>query len=148
MRNLLACVGKAHQTMVAATIRTAFAQETAEAAHEQWRRVADSLRPRFSKLAALMDEAEFDVLAYMVYPKDLRTKLHSTNPLERLNGEIKRRTNVVGIFPGEGAVVRLVGALLLEQHDEWAVARRYMTMESLTELCHPQAADPLSIAAK
>ena len=148
MRNLLACVGKAHQTMVAATIRTAFAQETAEAAHEQWRRVADSLRPRFSKLAALMDEAEFDVLAYMAYPKDLRTKLHSTNPLERLNGEIKRRTNVVGIFPGEGAVVRLVGALLLEQHDEWAVCRRYMTMESLNELCHPQATDPLPIAAK
>ncbi|MDQ2106742.1 IS256 family transposase [Azospirillum isscasi] len=148
MRNLLACVGKAHQTMVAATIRTAFAQETAEAAHEQWRRVADSLRPRFSKLAALMDEAEFDVLAYMAYPKDLRSKLHSTNPLERLNGEIKRRTNVVGVFPGERAVRRLVGALLLEQHDEWAVCRRYMTMESLIELCHPPATDPLHIAAE
>ncbi|WP_188261095.1 IS256 family transposase [Azospirillum tabaci] len=106
MRNLLACVGKAHQTMV-----------------------ADSLRSHFSKLAALMDEAEFDVLAYMAYPKDLRTKLHSTNPLERLNGDIKRRSNVVGIFPGEGTVTRLVGALLLEQHDEWAVCRRYMTME-------------------
>ncbi|MGF7177462.1 transposase-like protein [Azospirillum doebereinerae] len=118
MRNLLACVGKVHQTMVAATIRTAFAQETTEAAHEQWRHVADSLRPRFSKLAALMDQAEFDVLAYMVCPKDLRTKLHSTNPLERLNGEIKRRASVVGIFPCEAAVTRLVGALLLEQHNE------------------------------
>jgi len=148
MRNLLACVSKGHQTMVAATIRTAFAQDTAQAAHEQWRRVADSLRPRFSKLAALMDEAEFDVLAYMKYPKDLRTKLHSTNPLERLNGEIKRRTNVVGIFPGQAAVERLVGALLLEQHDEWAVARRYMTMESLAELCHPQTPDPLTIKAE
>ena len=148
MRNLLACVGKAHQTMVAATIRTAFAQDTAQAAHEQWRRVADSLRPRFSKLAALMDEAEFDVLAYMKSPKELRTKLHSTNPLERLNGEIKRRTNVVGIFPGQAAVERLVGALLLEQHDEWAVARRYMTMESLNELCQPQSPDPLHIAAE
>lgn len=148
MRNLLACVGKAHQTMVAATIRTAFAQDTAQAAHEQWRRVADSLRPRFSKLAALMDEAEFDVLAYMKSPKELRTKLHSTNPLERLNGEIKRRTNVVGIFPGQAAVERLVGALLLEQHDEWAVARRYMTMESLNELCQPHSPDPLHIAAE
>lgn len=148
MRNLLACVSKGHQTMVAATIRTAFAQDTAQAAHEQWRRVADSLRPRFSKLAALMDEAEFDVLAYMKSPKELRTKLHSTNPLERLNGEIKRRTNVVGIFPGQAAVERLVGALLLEQHDEWAVARRYMTMESLNELCQPHSPDPLHIAAE
>ncbi|MFX5918377.1 transposase, partial [Acinetobacter baumannii] len=112
------------------------------------RRVADSLRPRFSKLAALMDEAEFDVLAYMKSPKELRTKLHSTNPLERLNGEIKRRTNVVGIFPGQAAVERLVGALLLEQHDEWAVARRYMTMESLNELCQPHSPDPLHIAAE
>ncbi|MBP2233496.1 transposase-like protein [Azospirillum agricola] len=94
-----------------------------------------------------MDEAEFDVLAYMVYPKDLRTKLHSTNPLERLNGEIKRRTNVVGIFPCEAAITRLVGALLLEQHDEWAVSRRYMTMESLAVLCKP-ADDPLVISAE
>lgn len=148
MRNALARVGKAHQTMVAATIRTAFAQETAAAAHEQWRRVADGLRPRFEKLAELMDEAEFEVLAYMAYPKDLRTKLHSTNPLERLNGEIKRRTNVVGIFPGEAAASRLIGALLLEQQDEWAVCRRYMTMESLAEVCQPPTTDPLPIAAE
>ena len=78
----------------------------------------------------------------------VRQSMPDTNPLERLNGEIKRRTNVVGIFPGEGAVTRLVGALLLEQHDEWAVCRRYMTMESLTELCHPYVADPLPIAAE
>ena len=82
-----------------------------------------------------MDEAEEDVLAYMTFPKEHRTKLHSTNPLERLNGEIKRRTNVVGIFPNEAAVTRLVGAILLEQNDEWAVQRaRYMRLETTPAL--------------
>ena len=85
--------------MVAAVIRTAFVQENYEAAVAQWRQVADSLRPRFEKLAELMDEAEHDVLAFMTFPKDHRTKIHSTNPLERLNKEVKRRTHVVGIFP-------------------------------------------------
>ena len=87
----------------------------------QWRAVADQIRPKVSKLAAIMDDAETDVLAYMTFPKEHRTKLHSTNPIERLNGEIKRRTDMVGIFPNGDAIVRLVGALLLEQNDEWAV---------------------------
>lgn len=100
------------------------------------------------KLADLMGEAEFEVLAYMAHHKDLRIELHSTNPLERLNGEIKRRTNVIGIFPDENAITRLVGALLLEQHDEWAVCRRYMTMESLADVRQPSATDPLPIAAE
>jgi transposase-like protein len=82
-----------------------------------------------------MNDAETDVLAYMAFPKEHWTKLHSTNPLERLNGEIKRRTDVVGIFPNEGAIIRLAGALLLEQNDEWAVQRaRYITLETITTL--------------
>jgi transposase-like protein len=89
---------------------------------------ADQLRPKVPKVAALMDEAESDVLAFMSFPKDHRPKLHSVNPLECLNGEIKRGADVVGIFPNENAIVRLGGALLLEQNDEWAVQRgRYMT---------------------
>ncbi|MBB5755120.1 transposase-like protein [Prosthecomicrobium pneumaticum] len=113
-------------------IATAFAQNDAEAARRQWRLVADQLRPKVPKLAALMDEAEPDVLAYMTFPPQHRAKLHSTNPLERLNGEIKRRTEVVGIFPNEASIVRLVGAILLEQNDEWAVQRaRYMTLETI-----------------
>ncbi len=119
---------------------TAFAQNDAEAASQQWRRIADQLRPKVPKLAALMDEAEPDVLAYMTFPAQHRLKLHSTNPLERLNGEIKRRTDVVGIFPNEAAITRLVGAILLEQNDEWAVQRaRYMTLETIA----PMSDDPI-----
>src|SRR6185437_3355366 len=128
MRNVLAHAGKSGRRVVSAFIGTAFAQEDAEAAKIQWRKVADQLRSKLSKLAVFMDEAETDVLAFMNFPKDHRTKIHSTNPLERLNGEIKRRTDVVGIFPNEAAIVRLVGAILLEQNDEWAVQRRYMSL--------------------
>ena len=140
MRNVLAHAGKSGRRVVSAFIATAFAQNDAETASRQWRLVADQLRPKVPKLAALMDEAEPDVLAYMTFPAQHRTKLHSTNPLERLNGEIKRRTEVVGIFPNEAAIVRLVGAILLEQNDEWAVQRaRYMTLETIA----PISDDPL-----
>ena len=134
-RNALAYAGRNGRRVVAAFIATAFAQNDAEAAKSQWRKVADQLRPTLPKLAALMDESETDVLAYMSFPAAHRAKLHSVNPLERLNGEIKRRTDVVGIFPNEAAITRLVGALLLEQSDEWAVQRtRYMTLETIAPL--------------
>ena len=105
-----------------------------DSAKAQWRQVADQLRPKVPKQAVLMDEAERDVLAYMSFPREHRQKLHSTNPIERLHAEVKRRTNVVGIFPNEAAITRLVGAILLEQNDEWAVSRRYMTLESIAPL--------------
>jgi putative transposase len=140
MRNVLAHAGRSGRRVVSAFIATAFAQDDAKQASAQWRRVADQLRPKVPKLAALMDEAEPDVLAYMSFPTQHRAKLHSTNPLERLNGEIKRRTDVVGIFPNEDAIIRLVGAILLEQNDEWAVQRaRYITLESIAPTSH----DPL-----
>lgn len=135
MRNALAHAGKSGRRVVSAFIATAFAQDDASAAKTQWRAVSDQLRPKLPKLAGFMDAAEADVLAYMDFPKDHRAKIHSTNPLERLNGEIKRRTEVVGIFPNEAALVRLVGAILLEQNDEWAVQRaRYMTLETIAPL--------------
>jgi len=135
MRNVLAHAGRHGRRVVAAFIGTAFVQDDAEAASKQWRQVADQLRPKVPKLATFMDEAEADVLAFMSFPKDHRPKIHSTNPLERLNGEIKRRTDVIGIFPNEHAITRLVGALLLEQNDEWAVQRgRYMSLETIAPL--------------
>jgi transposase-like protein len=135
MRNVMAHAGKSGRRVVSAFIATAFAQDDAPSAKAQWRGVADQLRPKLPKLASFLDEAETDVLAYMTFPPAHRAKLHSTNPLERLNGEIKRRTEVVGIFPNEAAIVRLVGAILLEQNDEWAVQRcRYMTLESVAPL--------------
>ena len=164
MRNVLAHAGKQGRRVVAAFIGTAFAQDDAGAAKAQWRQVADQLRPRVPKLATLMDEAETDVLVYMSFPATHRPKLHSTNPIERLSGEIKRRTEVVGIFPNEDAITRLVGAILLEQNDEWAVQRaRYMTLETMAPLSddpaayghqqrsvhdrqiHPGLTDPLSL---
>ena len=135
MRNAVAHAGKQGRRVVSAFIGTAFAQDDADTARAQWRQVADQLRPRVKKLAELMDEAETDVLAYMRFPVAHRSKLHSTNPIERVNGEIKRRTDVVGIFPNDEAITRLVGAILLEQNDEWAVQRaRYMTLETIVPL--------------
>jgi transposase-like protein len=135
MRNVMAHAGKSGRRVIVAFMSAAFAQDDAAQASAQWRKVADQLRPKLPKLAALLDEAEEDVLAYMTFPAAHRVKLHSTNPIERLNGEIKRRTDVVGIFPNEAAITRLVGAILLEQNDEWCVQRsRYMTLESVAAL--------------
>ncbi len=146
MRNVLAHAGKGHRRLVSAWIGTAFAEADADAARRQWRSVADQLRSRVPKLAALMDSAEADVLAFMSFPKEHRAKIHSTNPLERVNGEVKRRTDVVGIFPNEAAVTRLVGAILLEQNDEWAVQRRYMSLETLAPISEAPAVSLPAVA--
>jgi len=134
LRNALAYANKSQRQMVFALINTIFAQETAEAAHAQWHIVVEQLRAKFAKLAAMMDDAEYDVLAFMDFPKEHRAKIHSTNVLERLNGEVKRRADVVGIFPNENAITRLVGAILLEQNDEYAIQKRYMSLESLATM--------------
>jgi putative transposase len=140
LRNVLAHAGKGQRQVVMALINTVFAQDTQDAAIAQWRTVADQLRVKFPKLAAVMDDAESDVLAFMGFPKSHRVQIHSTNPLERLNAEIKRRTNVVGIFPNDEAITRLVGALLLEQNDEWQLQRRYLALEGLQSLADNQPA--------
>jgi transposase-like protein len=147
LRNLLAHVGPAQRAMVAAAIRTVFTQENREAARRQWRHVADGLRERFERLAKAMDSAEDDVLAYMTFHPDHWTKISSTNPLERRIGGVKRRTDVVGIFPNDAAIVRLVGALLLEQNDEWAVGRRYMSLETLAPFGHTEPVRLPAVAA-
>lgn len=124
MRNALAHAAPKQRPAVIAMIKTIFAQETAEAAHQQWEQVADALRERFPKLANMMDASREDVLACIALPKEHWAQIASTNPLERVNKEIKRRADVFGIFPNDAAVTRLVGALMLEQNDEWAVSRR------------------------
>ena len=135
MRNALAHANKNGRRVVSAFIATAFAQGSADAAGTQWRQVADQLRSKLPKLAALLDEAEVDVLAFMSFPREHWDKISSTNPIERPNGEIKRRTDVVGIFPNDDAIIRLVGAILMEQNDEWAVQRaRYMTLETIAPI--------------
>jgi putative transposase len=134
MRNALAYAPKAQRRMVSAAIATVFAQESAKDAHAQWRVVSDQLRDKIPRLGDMMDSAEHEVLSYMDFPRAHWLQIHSTNPLERLNAEIKRRTNVVGIFPNDRAVTRLVGAMLLEQSDEWTLQRRYMQLEGLQSL--------------
>jgi transposase-like protein len=131
MRNALAYVPKGQHSMVAAAIRTVFAQPDRDKAGLAWRHVADQLRARHPKLAVMMDEAEPDVLAFMSFPPQHWPKIHSTNPLERLNKEVKRRAAVVGIFPNEASIKRLVGAVLLEQNDEWQLQHRYLTLETI-----------------
>jgi len=133
MRNLLIRVPKSAQSFVATMVRTIFAQHDAQTVHEQHRRIVDQLEGRFPEAAALLEEAAPDLLAFTAFPKEHWRQLWSNNSLERLNKEIRRRTDVVGIFPDRGAIIRLVGAVLAEQHDEWAVARRYMSAESIAK---------------
>jgi putative transposase len=132
MRNLLAHVAQGKKELVAATVRTALAQPTQEEAKRQWREVSRALEPSFPKVTALMAEAQEDVLAYMAHPKEVWPMLASNNGLERLNRELKRRADVVQIFPNDNSVMRLAGAILLEQHDEWQVARKQVSAKCLT----------------
>lgn len=146
MRNALAHVPRGQHTVVAAAIRQAFSQPDREQAGATWRHVADQVRARWPKLAALMDESEHDVLAHMGFPAQHRTKLHSTNPIERLNKEVKRRADVVGIFPNEASIARLIGAVLFEQNDEWATQHRYMQVEAFSRIDTGEVDPILSIS--
>lgn len=134
MRNALAHAPAKQRTAVAAMLKTIFAQETKAEAEQQWAIVADALREKQPKLGALMDASRDDVLAYMTFPREHWAQIASTNPLERVNREVKRRADVIGIFQNDEAIVRLVGALMLETNDEWAVARRYMSLETLARV--------------
>lgn len=146
-RNLLGHATPKQRAVVAAMIRTIFAQDTKAEAFAQWNKVADALRDKHDKLSALMDASREDVLTSMDYPKEHWGQIASTNPLERVNKEIKRRVDVVGIFPNEEAVIRLVGALMLEQSDEWAVSRRYFSLESLARLADTEPHQLPAVAA-
>jgi transposase-like protein len=134
MRNLLSRVPKAQQAKVATMIREVFVQPTQQKARELWRAIAASAHNAMPKLSEAMDAAESDVLAYMSFPAAHRQKLHITNTLERLNKEVKRRADVVGIFPNEASIIRLIGAELMEQNDEWQLQHRYLSLEPLTDL--------------
>jgi putative transposase len=133
MRNLLTRVPKSAQAMVATLVRSIFEQPDAETTWAQHARVVEQLAERFPDAAAMLTDAAHDVLAFTAFPKEHWRQIRSNNPQERLNKEIRRRTDVVGIFPNRTAMIRLVGAVLAEQHDEWAVARRYMSAELLTK---------------
>jgi transposase-like protein len=147
MRNALASVARKDKPIVTAALRTAFDADSLRASKEQWAKLIEAFRPRHPRLAELMERAEDDVLAYKSFPKPHWLQIHSTNPLERINKEIKRRTNTVGIFPNEAAVTRLVGALMLEQNDEWAVTRRYMSLETVRDVCNDATMDVAQIAS-
>lgn len=141
-RNLLANVPRAHQEMVAAAFRSVFALTTADDVTARWDEVTDTLTDRFPKAADSMREARTDVLAFTVFPRAHWRKIWSNNPLERLNKEVKRRSNVVGIFPNDAAAIRLIGAVLADQHEEWAIARRYLSETSMAHLNEPRDTDP------
>lgn len=134
MRNALSYVPKAQQSMAAAAMRQAFIQPDRAAASQALRHVADQLRDKCPKLGSFIDDSETDVLTHLDFPSQHRTRIHSTNSLERLNKEVKRRADVVGIFPNEGSIIRLIGAVLLEANDEWQTQNRYMQTEPMAEL--------------
>jgi putative transposase len=147
MRNLLTRVPKSAQSFVATMVRTIFAQPDAQTVHEQHARIVDQPQTRFPQAAALLDEVASDLLAFTGFPKEHWHQLWSNNSLERLNKEIRRRTDVVGIFPDRPSIVRLVGAVLAEQHDEWQVARRYMSAESIAKAPGDPAGEPEEVIA-
>jgi transposase-like protein len=147
-RNLLALVPKSHKDMVAAVFRTIFAQPDADAVASTWDHVRDELAARFPRIGPLMDEAKTEVLAFTAFPRAHWTKIWSNNPIERLNREIKRRARVVGIFPNSAAVIRLVGAVLADAHDEWQVAdRRYLSEASMALLYKTSDTDNAAITS-
>jgi putative transposase len=147
MRNLLTRVPKSAQGFVATMVRTIFAQPDAATVREQHSRIVTQLEARFPEAAALLDEAGPDLLAFTGFPKEHWRQLWSNNSLERLNKEIRRRSDVIGIFPNRPAIIRLVGAVLAEQNDEWAVARRYMSAESIAKALAPPADEPEEVTA-
>jgi putative transposase len=147
MRNALSYIPKGQQSMVSAALRQAFLQPDRAGASQTLRHVADQIRAKWPKLASFIDESEADVLTHMDFPIQHRSKIHSTNPLERLNKEVKRRADVVGIFPNEGSIIRLIGAVLLEANDEWQLQHRYMQTEPMAEFTPPLIeATPTQIA--
>ena len=147
MRNLLTRVPKSAQGFVATMVRTIFAQPDADTVHEQHARIVSQLEARFPEAAALLDEAGPELLAFASFPKEHWRQLWSNNSLERLNKEIRRRSDVIGIFPNRPAIIRLVGAVLAEQNDEWAVARRYMSAESIAKALAPPTDEPEEVIA-
>jgi transposase-like protein len=147
-RNLLALIPKSHKDMVAAVFRTIFAQPDAHAVSAAWNEVRDQLTASFPKVGPLMDDAKAEVLAFAAFPRAHWVKIWSNNPLERINKEIKRRSRVVGIFPNEAAVIRLVGAVLTDAHDEWQVHdRRYFSETSMALLLHDRDTEPAAITS-
>jgi putative transposase len=151
MRNLLSHIPRGDQSMVAAALRTIYAQPNQEAARRQLQAVYDAMASRWSRAAQVLLGAENDILACMTFPAEHWKRIYSNNVLERLNKEVRRRTNVVGVFPDDASVIRLVGAILQEQDDEWEIVRRYFSLESMHKLYHPQPlitaeAVPLTLA--
>jgi putative transposase len=140
-RNLLAVVPRSHVEFVAAAFRSIFALGTPDEVHARWDEVTDTLAERFPKAAESMRTARTDVLAFSAFPRAHWRKIWSNNPLERLNKEVKRRSNVVGIFPNDTAAIRLIGAVLADQHDEWAIARHYLSEASMALLTTPRDTD-------